>query len=307
MPPPVDSTRTPRDSQVGVPPRVSLTDLMLLIMSVIWGVNYSVMKFGTEVLDPLAFNGVRISLAALALALAAALVRAARPRSRDVMTLLALGVLGNGMYQTFFIQGIARTRAGTAALVLAATPALVALIGRLLRVEQTSVRGAAGIAISMAGVALVVFGRSSADAGEATLLGNLLVLIGAWCWSLFTVLLKPYAHRLHGVHVAAFTMLGGAVPLLLLAAPAIAATDWRLVAAPAWAAVAFSGLGGLVVGYLFWNRGVRVLGPTRTAMYANVQPVIALLAAWVTLGEVPTAWQGIGTGTIVAGVLMTRQ
>ncbi len=304
---PADGALAPDRSRTDTNVRLSLTDLMLLMMSLIWGVNYSVIKFGTEALEPLAFNGIRVALAALALVLIACVVRAARPSARDALALLGLGLIGNGLYQTFFIQGIARTRAGNAALVLAATPALVALIGRVLGVERISARGVIGIVVSIAGVALVVFGKTGASSGEATLLGNLLVLVGAACWSLYTVLLKPYANRVHGAHVAALTMLGGAVPLVLLSAPAMAATEWQLVGLPAWGAVVYSGLAGLVLAYFFWYRGVRDLGPTRTAMYANLQPVIALVVAWVTLGEMPTTWQGIGTGTIIAGVLMTRQ
>ena len=57
---------------------------------------------------------------------------------------------------------------------------------------------------------------------------------------------------------------------------------------------------------MFWYYGVRVIGPTRTALYGNLQPLIALLAAWLSLGEVPTLWQGIGAATIVGGVLLTR-
>jgi drug/metabolite transporter (DMT)-like permease len=76
---------------------------------------------------------------------------------------------------------------------------------------------------------------------------------------------------------------------------------------PWWrAALFFSGLGALVLAYLFWYRGVRVLGPTRTAMYSNLQPVIALLIAWPALSEVPTLIQGAGAVTIIAGVILTR-
>jgi drug/metabolite transporter (DMT)-like permease len=73
-----------------------------------------------------------------------------------------------------------------------------------------------------------------------------------------------------------------------------------------WAAIAYSVIGSLVIAYLFWYRGVRVIGPTRTAIYSNHQPVIALLVSWVLINEVPTAWQGVGAATIIAGVILTR-
>jgi drug/metabolite transporter (DMT)-like permease len=102
-------------------------------------------------------------------------------------------------------------------------------------------------------------------------------------------------------------MVGGAVPLLLIAAPSLASTGWGSAGATTWGAVAYSGLAALVVAYLFWYRGVRVLGPTRTAMYGNLQPVIALGFAWLTLGEVPTLAQAAGTIAIMSGIVLTRR
>jgi drug/metabolite transporter (DMT)-like permease len=62
----------------------------------------------------------------------------------------------------------------------------------------------------------------------------------------------------------------------------------------------------MVIAYLFWNRGLRLLGPTRTAMFGNLQPIFALVAARILLGEQPGAWQLVGTTAIIAGVLLTR-
>ena len=289
-------------------PGASLTDLLLVLMSFIWGINYSVVKFGTSMVAPLAYNAVRITMAAVALLLLIAWTRRAWPARRDLLTLLALGMIGNGVYQILFIEGVARSRAGDAALVLAASPAFIAILGRALGVERISTRGVVGIALSLAGMAFVVYGREMTGEGgdTTTLLGNLLVLAGSLAWALYSVLLKPRTDHLDVVTISAFTMLGGAIVMLAVGAPAMARTDWRAVGPGVWGAMLYSGLFALVLAYLFWYRGVQVLGPTRTAMYSNLQPVIALGAAWAALGEVPTPWQAVGAGTIIAGVVLTR-
>ena len=284
----------------------SLTDLLLLLMAFIWGVNIAVVKYGTLHLSPLAYNGVRVAIAAVSLLGIAAFMRDRWPERRDVLALLLLGVLGNGLYQLLFIQGIAHTRAGNAALVLAATPAFVALLGWIRGSERIRPRGMLGIAISIVGIGLVISGTAPLAAGASTLYGDLLVLGGCFCWAAFTVLLKPYTERVNAVQVAGITMAGGVVPLLAISAPAIAATAWTRVPLMAWGAIVFSGIGALVIAYLCWYRGVRVLGPTRTAMYGNLQPVVALLFAWVILHEVPTVMQGMGAASIITGLLMTR-
>jgi drug/metabolite transporter (DMT)-like permease len=291
-------------------PGVWLTDATLVLMVLIWGVNFSVVKFGTTLVDPLAYNGLRVVLAAIVLTAIVSLGRAAVPAGRDMLALLALGALGNGVYQYFFVEGIARTSASDAALVVAASPAFIAIISRLRGVERTGTKGVVGILLSVAGIALVVLGTTRTSAGESggqsSLFGDLLVLCGSLAWAIYTVLLKPYTERVPGVQLSAFTMSGGAIALMLVAWPAVAHASWSTMPTVGWAAVLYSGLFALVIAYLFWYRGVRVIGPTRTAMYSNLQPIIAVLVAWAMLGETPTIWQGIGAVSIMSGLVLTR-
>lgn len=289
------------------PTRHSLVHVLLLMMALIWGINFSVVKYGTGFVAPLAFNSVRVALAAVALLCIAVAAGGRWPSRRDALALLLLGMLGNGLYQVLFIEGVARTRAGTAALVLASSPALIAVLGRALGVERTTRRRWAGIAIQLCGMALVVFGSARAATSDSgSLTGTLLVLAGALAWAIFTVMLKPYTHHIHPLQLAALTMAGGALPLALLALPDVATTSWRAVPFDVWVAIVYSGIGGLVIAYLFWYRGVRAIGPTRTAMYGNLQPIIALAVAWMTLHEMPTVWQGLGATGIMSGLLLTR-
>ncbi|MEK7401297.1 MAG: EamA family transporter [Gemmatimonadota bacterium] len=289
-------------------PRVVWAEIAVIGMALIWGVNYSVIKYGTGVVPPLAYNSVRVLLGATCL-LAIALVWGGKaPSRRDALTIIALGALGNGVYQIFFAEGISRTRAGEAALVVGASPALMAIIGGMRGVERVTTRGLIGIALSIFGVGLVVLGRAAAGGGApgGSLIGDLLVLAGSVCWAVYTILLIPYTKRLSGWYVLAYSMIGGSIVLGIVGARSIASVNWLQLSATTWAAVFYSGLGALVLAYILWYRGVKVLGPTRTALYGNIQPLIALLVAWVTLHEVPTAWQVVGALTIVGGVLLTR-
>jgi drug/metabolite transporter (DMT)-like permease len=299
---------TPGPRTSAARPGVWLADAALLLMSLIWGVNYSVIKFGTGIVPPLAYNATRIMIAALALVIVAAIWGGARPTRRDALMLFGLGVLGNGVYQLFFIEGVSRTRAGEAALVVGASPAMIALFGRWFGVERVTARGIAGIVLSMLGVGLIVLGRATSGetAKGGTLTGDLLVLCGSVCWAIYTVRLSPFTRRVDSWWLAAYTMLGGAAVIALAGARAMWTLSWATLPHAAWYAMLYSSIGALVIAYMFWYYGVRVIGPTRTALYGNLQPLIALLAAWLSLGEVPTVWQGIGAATIVGGVLLTR-
>lgn len=299
-------TVTPGHAHTTTRPGVWLTELGLVAMALIWGVNYSVVKYGTTLVEPLAYNGFRVTLAAIVLLAIVFAGRLPRPDFRTIASLMGLGVLGNGLYQYAFIEGIARTRASDAALVVAASPAFIAIIGRIRGVERLSKRGTLGIALSVCGIGLVVLGTTGGGAGQASLVGDLLVLAGSLAWALYSVLLKPYTDRVGGLVLSAYTMLGGALALLVVAIPSVRSTTWSALPALGWGAILYSGIGALVIAYLFWYRGIRVIGPTRSAMFSNMQPIIAVLFAWIVLGEVPTPWQDFGALCIMGGLLLTR-
>jgi drug/metabolite transporter (DMT)-like permease len=282
------------------------TDALLILMATIWAVNFSVIKYATGVLSPLAFTGLRVAIAAVTLLAIAFLQRKRWPPRRDIFTLIMLGVLGNGIYQLLFVEGLSRTKVGNAVLIVAASPALVAIVSRMKGIERVKHRTLAGVALSICGVALVVYGSARSDHTTATLIGTLLVFIGVLVWTTFTVFVQPLAVRVNPIQLSALTMSGGVLPLLIATPKALAATDWSTVGPAAWASLLYASVISMVIAYLFWYRGLRVLGPTRTSIYGNLQPVIAIIVAWAFLNESPTIWQGVGTGTIMTGIYLTR-
>lgn len=293
-------------SETAPQPAFGVTDALLFTMAVIWAVNFSVVKYATQIFNPVAFTGLRVGVAAVVLA-AIALRSGRSPLTRrDVLLLLGLGLIGHGLYQLLFIHGVSQTRAGDAALIVGAAPGFIALASRLRGLERIGRRAIAGIALSISGVAVVMLGSTRTAAGDSTLLGALLVFCGVLSWTFFTVMLQPFTTRVKAIQLSAVTMFAGAVPLVILSTPALMATDWSVVGPGGWAAVFYSSVVSMVIAYLFWYRGLRLLGPTRTAVYSNIQPIIALMVAWFFLSEAPTTWQWIGAVTIIAGVFLTR-
>jgi drug/metabolite transporter (DMT)-like permease len=290
------------------PAAFGLTDVLLFLMAVIWGVNFVVVKYATTVFNPVAFTGLRVgTVAAFLWIVCLARGGTSLPR-RDVIALLLLGALGNGIYQLFFVHGVARTRAGNAALIVGSAPAFIALIAWARGMERLKAMTVVGIALSVVGVALVIAGSGHAapSIGETKLLGSVLVFIAVLCWSVYTIMLQPYTTRIDVVDLSAMTMLGGAIPLMIASTPALIATNWSRIGLNGWLALTYSSVISMGIAYFFYYRGLRVLGPTRTAVYSNLQPIVALLAAWPLLNEAPTIFQGVGAATIVAGVFLTR-
>ncbi|MCU0626614.1 MAG: DMT family transporter, partial [Gemmatimonadaceae bacterium] len=203
--------------------------------------------------------------------------------------------------------GVPRTRGGSASLILAASPAVLAIIGWALRTERLSRQLVVGVACSIAGVAMVMLGDGVQAARPGTVLGNVLVAAACLTWGIYATLLRPLAARIDGLQVTVLTLIGGLVPMLALAAPSIARTPWHALDGGTWGAIAYAGVGAMGIAYVIYYRGLRQLGPTRTSMYANLQPFVALLVAWQLQHDTPTAAQLLGAAGILGGILLARR
>lgn len=286
---------------------LSMIDLTMILVVLIWGANFSVVKLALAELPPLAFAALRFTIAGVLL-FALLLLREGMPRlpKGALWKLTWVGIVGNTLYQILFTLGLQRTSAANASLLIATTPALVAGFGALLGIERLRRATISGIGLALAGVALVLAARGLSFT-QAGLLGDLMLLGCAVAWTVYTLGVRSMGGGLSPLAITAWTMATGVPGLLLVAGPELAATDWAAVSAGAWAGLAYSSLLALVVAYLLWNNSVRVAGSNRTAIYGCAIPLVAALAAWPLLGETPTPLQAVGAALIVAGVLMTRR
>jgi drug/metabolite transporter (DMT)-like permease len=290
---------------------LSWADGLLLLTIFFWGVNFSVVKFALAEIPPLAFNGVRFMVASATMFF---LARATGHRfnfeRRHLVYLIGLGLLGNTAYQLFFILGVADTTADNASLILATVPAWVALIGTLAGTEKVEPKGWVGVIIALAGIVLIILGsdrQAQFEFGGATLRGDILILLATLCWSGYTLLTRPMMRYYSSAAVTSFSTLMGTIPLVLLAIPSFTVLQWSNISAPAWLALAFSGVFGIALAYFFWNNGVSQIGSARTALYSNLTPPIALFTAWLWLGETLTAQQWGGALLALIGVILARR
>ncbi len=280
----------------------------LLFMVVIWAVNFSVAKVALEELSPLAFNALRFPLAA---ALLYVIMRSRGPVPLPTRTelprVLALGLLGNLLYQMFFIFGLNRTTAGNASLLLASTPIITALLSAALGHEHVKPRVWFGVVATFGGILLVVLGgRGEVAPGQSTLTGDLIMFGASMAWAFYTVGSRPLVERHGALPVTAWTLWVGTVGIAIAGVADTMRTSWEEVSALTWLAVVYAGVLSIGVAYIIWYYGVEKLGNTRTSTYSNMVPVIALVVAWIWLGEVPNAAQIAGTVVILSGVTVAQ-
>jgi len=284
------------------------TETALALMVFVWGVNFAVVKRALEAFDPLAFNALRYPIASAFVFL---VLRAQGPLSlperKDVPRILVLGVLGNVIYQMAFILGLDRTLAGHASLILALTPVFTAFLSAATGDEHPGARTWAGALLAVLGVALVTGSSLTFQGGDRrALMGDLILLGACFAWALYTVGARPIVKKYGSVRTTAWTLWVGTIGLVLLGTPGLAAQDWSVVGAEAWGGLLFSALLSIGLAYLIWYRGVEKIGNTRTSIFSNLTPLVALAFGALWLGERPGPLALLGVGVTLSGVLLVR-
>jgi drug/metabolite transporter (DMT)-like permease len=279
----------------------------MLTVCLIWGLNFSVTKLAIGQMPPLAFTAIRFASASVLLWLILRVSEGVQRVPRPVLVrLVVLGVLGNTLYQLAFIIGLVHTTATNSALILAMMPMTVAVLAGILGYERITTRMRWGILLGTVGVALVIATRG-VGFSAGTVAGDLLTVLAVLTWAAYTVGLRTVPAEVSSLRVTTVTTIAGAPGLVLAGLPQVVRLDWSAVPHGAWAGLVYATLLSLVVAYLLWNRSVKAVGGTRTAIYMCVTPLVAAVGAWLILGERAHPLQALGAVLIVTGVLLTRQ
>ena len=289
----------------GACPRVKalLQPLAFVLLCVVWGSTWLVIKVGYGGLGPFNVAALRFLLAGALLAALVPAFRARWPRGRAEWTLvLFVGAVLFAADYGLIYWGELRIESGLTAILFATMPLATALLAHLyLPAERLSARTLAGGLVAFLGVVALFADRLRIDAADA--LPMLAIVGSAVCGAASTVAIKRHGHDLHPAALNAPAMLAGA---LLLGLASLAVGDGLGVprAPGAWAALAYLVLAGSVVTFLLYFWLMKTWRATTLSFIAIFTPVIALLLGFVFLDERPTPWTGLGAALILGGVVL---
>jgi drug/metabolite transporter (DMT)-like permease len=280
-------------------------DLMLLATVTLWGLNFTVTKYVlSHGFQPVAYGCLRFAMAASILAgLAYARERTFSMRRRDLVLLAGAALVGICLNQLTFVYAIKLTTATTVALLFGTLPVMAGLFAFALGIERVGTRFWLAAVLAIAGAALVALGSGGGLSGHVW--GDLLALGATITWAAYSVAAAPVLGRYSPLRVSALAFVAGTIPLLAIGSHQLATQDYGF-SAWIWLLYAFAVIGPLVVANLLWFGAIARVGPSRAAVYANLQPFIAAIFALLLLSEPVTRLQVAGGLAIAAGIVLSR-
>lgn len=220
-----------------------------------------------------------------------------------ILTLMAL--TGITLNQICYIGGLALTSVTHTGLIQAIGPILVLLLAASMGMEVLTRGKIAGMAISFAGVALLLIERPARGSG-ANWLGDLIVIAAGGFFAYYTILMKRVAALYDPLTLNVVVFGLGAILLIPFCAASLAKVRWTQISPHAWWGLIYMVIFGSFIAYLIYAFALETLSASRVAAFAYLQPLMAAAMAVWLLGERISLAAVIGGILILAGVYLTE-
>lgn len=280
--------------------------LLLILLSLIWGTSFILIKKGLNVFNPVEVGSIRIATASLFLAPIA--IRSLKKIDRRSLPyLLSVGFSGSLIPAYLFAKAQTQVDSSIAGVLNALTPLFVVIIGSLFFAQSITIRSAAGLLIGFAGTALLVMTGSSGIDGFNYF--ALFIVLATLCYGINLNLIKYKLIHMRALHITSISLffVGPAVILYLLLLPDFSELIITSTAAR-WSLLYLTILGvmGTAVALIIFNKLVQITSPVFTASVTYLIPIIAVMWGYID-GESMLPGHFLGMVIILIGVYITNR
>ena len=284
--------------------------LKLLFCVVAWGASFIATKVALRELSPVSLVWLRFLVGVIILGAAVTARRQLTlPGWKDLGYFALLGFIGITFHQWLQSTGLVTSQATTTAWIVATTPIFIALLGWLFLKEKLGWLRTAGIGLAALGVLLVVSqgDLASLASGHFGSPGDILIMIGAPNWAVFSVLsrsgLKRYPAALMMFYVMALGWLFSS--LLFFAGPGL--SEFSHLTLDGWLGIAFLGVICSGFAYIFYYDALQVIPATQAGVFLYLEPLVTLVVAAILLGEPLLLASLLGGAIILVGVWLVNR
>ncbi len=276
---------------------------LLVVVIVIWGANWPVMKYGLDYISPLWFAATRMLLGALTMALVAGFLgRLEVPRRGDWPVVISVGLMQMAAFLGLVTVALQFVPAGRSAILAYTTSLWVVPLAVMLLGERVSAQKLAGFLLGLLGV-MVMFNPFGFDWSDPdVVIGNGLLLIAAFCWAVLIIQVRGSRMQGSPLSLAPWQFLVASLVLVPVAVVMEGTGRWSWGFELGW--VLFYN-GPLATALCFWAMIsiTRALPASTTSVASLGVPVFGLLASAVALSEPLTLTNTVGLGLILLGLL----
>jgi drug/metabolite transporter (DMT)-like permease len=277
-----------------------------LIAASIWGGMYVVSDVVLDVVPPATLLLMRYTIALPVLWIAARISHTRGIQRADWPQLALTAFVGFGVSLLAQFAGTKLSTAAAGALITSATPAFIVLFAWLILRERASGRQWAGLGLATSGVLVVSLLGDQPATKEAThpLLGNLLLIVAAVSWALYSVLVKLNAQKYTALAITLVVTAFGIPIIAPVAAIELQTQTIGTITLPVVLGLLYIGIASTAIAFFLWNKSFELLDAATASLFFFAQPVVGALLSAIFLGQA-LGWSFIvGGGLILLGALL---
>jgi drug/metabolite transporter (DMT)-like permease len=273
--------------------------LALIVLVMIWGYNWVVMKVAVQYASPLDYSALRVLLGGGTLLLALLWTR--KPiRPQEISGTFFTGLLQTSGFYAFSTLALVSGGAGKTAVLNYAMPFWVVLLAWVVLGERLREVQWVGVAVALAGLLFILMPFRFTEG----MFSKGLALLSGVSWAVGIIVAKRLQQRadLDLLSFTAWQMLFGGIPLVLLAL--LAPSRPIIWSAPFVLALIYSVILGNAIAWSLWFYALSRLPAGTAGLGTLATPVVGVLTSWVQLGEEPTVSEAIGIVLIVGALVL---
>lgn len=219
--------------------------------------------------------------------------------------IMALGFTGVAAFQSCVYMALQTTTAVNTLLFLTLTPMVIVLLSWLTWGEKLSRPQTLGIFLSLVGaVFLIMQGQLTNLLAFRFNPGDLWMLLAVLLWAIYSLLLRRRPATLAQPVLLTTTVMAGLLFIIPLFLFTIVSGDRMVVNLRSLLGVSYVGLFPSVLAFLFWNRGVSEVGPSKAGMFMHLMPVFGAALSFVFLGEGLALYHLVGAALVFSGIVL---
>lgn len=291
------------------PGRKTVAYIEVTFAVLVWGVSFVATKVALREVSPVTVVWLRFAIGVVILG-AGMLARRqlALPSAGDLAYFALLGFLGITFHQWLQSTGLQTAQATTTAWIVATTPIFMALLGWLVLHERLGRTQVVGIILAALGVLLVVTQGDLAllASGRFGTIGDLLVMISAPNWAIFSALSRRGLQRHPAARMMFYVMAFGWLFTSLLFLAQSGPAELGRLTLNGWLGVGFLGIFCSGLAYIFWYDALQALSVAQAGAFVYLEPFVTVVVAAFILGEPVLLVSLLGGGTILLGVWLVQ-
>jgi drug/metabolite transporter (DMT)-like permease len=224
------------------------------------------------------------------------------PYKKDLIKIFILSWIGISVYHIGVTFGEETVTAGTAGMLIGAAPVFTAIIAVIILKEQLGLFGWLGLIVGFTGIILITLGTSGASFTIS--LGAFMILTAALATSIFFVFQKSLFKRYRPIELAAYFTWAGTIPFFMFS-PGVFDSILNSSIEANLSAL-YVGIFPAAIAYVTWSIALSLGNASTVTSMMYLEPLIAIIVAWIWLGEWPSNLSLIGGIVALTGVVIVN-